>query len=157
MLWICWLVRCLSWSLCCEATREFSLGSFAASYLPNSGRDRLDLIAAWPPSHSGAEKSDTSTCFMHKHINTEAEEDTHIHPLAHTQSFEWWKCRLRREEVEEIKWVGAVIAHEPVLPTHTHTYWKAHIHTVLAQICNKMAPLIELISIFGQRDIYTPL
>lgn len=40
----------------------------------------------------------------------------------------------------------------------THRWRKyTQTHKVLAQINSKMAALIELISIFGQSDIYTPL
>lgn len=132
MLWICWLAR--SWSQCCEATRDFSLGSFIGSYLPNWGRDRLHLIAVWPSSHFGAAQSDTSTCFMHKHINrvTQADGNTHTpgcqrtHTHTWRESFEWWKCRLRRVEVEEMRWVGTVIAHEPLLWLDTQRYWSIH-------------------------------
>ena len=174
MLWICWLVRRLSRGQCREATWEFSLGSIIASYLPNSGRDWLHLIAVWPPRHFGAAKSDTSTCFMHKHINrvAPADRDTHTPSRPHTYTrahththlFEWWKCRLRRVEVAEMRWVGTAVAHGPLLRLDTLRYWsrhthaRPHTHTDLAQIRYKMAPLIELISIFGQkRYLHSPL
>lgn len=170
MPWICWLARCLNWGQCCEAAREFGLGFFIAPYLPNSGRDWLHLMAVWPPSHFGAAKSNTSTCFMHKHINRITHSHlhcAHIHTQTRAQSFEWWKCRLRREDVDGMRWdemsrhchcpwACLMARHTPILKS-THTRTHTYIHTVLAQKSNKMAALIELISIFGQKDIYTPL
>lgn len=78
MLCICWLASCLNWSQCCEATREFSFGFFVASYLPNSGRNWLHLIAVWPPSHFGDTWAHHVLCIdrqkklhIHSHLNDE--------------------------------------------------------------------------------------
>lgn len=159
MLWICWLVSCLNWGQCCEATREFILGSFITSYLPNSGRDWLNLIAVWRPSHFGAAKSNTSTCFMHKHINraTQAAASTHTHTIPYTVI---WMMKTQTQESKGGRDEMSVCCHRPwacLMARHAQILKSTHIHAVLAQISKKMAPLIELISIFGQRDIYTPL